>query len=108
MNPDFCKKKWCYVDLSCTAPDTVASTINREIGYSYMACGDMVAGGVDVTSEFIEEPVEQDCKQILADRAAAEAARLASANSLLNVPQSAVIMVGDGMNAQNLQIEFAL
>ena len=71
-NPDFCNKKWCYVDLSCTAPDTVSSTVNRDIGYSYMACGDTVAGGVDGTEE-VREAEELDCEQILADRAAAAA-----------------------------------
>ena len=85
-NPDFCNKKWCYVDLSCTAPDTVFSTINRDIGYSYMACGDMVAGGLDGTEEF-REAEELDCEQILADRAAAEAAAAAAAaSSLLSAP----------------------
>ena len=81
--PDFCSKKWCYVDLECTAPDTVFSTINKDIGYSYMACGDQVAGGVDGTEEF-REAEELDCEQILADRAAAEAA--AATYSPLNVP----------------------
>ena len=99
QEPDFCKKKWCYVDLNCTAPDTVFSTINRDIGYSYITCGDMVAGGLDGTEEF-REAEELDCEAILAERAAAEAAAAAiPANSILNVPQTAMITVGEGVDA---------
>ena len=51
-----------------------------------MACGDMVAGGLDGTEEF-REAEELDCEQILADRAAAEAAAAAAAaSSLLSAP----------------------
>ena len=38
--PDFCSKKWCYVDISCTASDLLRTNLpGVTLGYSYMICG---------------------------------------------------------------------